>query len=213
MNIEKDYQCRACGYFFSHPVDVCPVCSDQFYWLLSTAYAPNDDQKLDYIVAMEHVVEGRVTRNFITHDNRLWLPPTYWNFDPNGEALQGFPWIDELRLYQHVASPKEPSPYDTNPGLSPFQPSDKPLSEDDGQRLSRVLKPSPTPVQARSGNAAPRSTPKQAPPRRSFLDEWFAPLMVFIFFAFLSLAYLNLKRHYQLSAVPEPPPMEAPSDE
>jgi len=203
MRIEKDYQCRACNYFFSHPVDVCPICGDQFYWLLVAADPPSRDQTLDFIVQMEHVVQGRVTREFITHNNQLWLPPNYWNFEPEGEALKRIPWVAEIRLYQHVAPEKEPSPWETNPGMK----LDLPLVStpaEPSEAMARAAPPPEAPQPAAA--AAPQSN---AADGRGW-GVFYAPLMVFLFLIFLAGAFMVLQYHRVASA---PSQIEVPSDE
>lgn len=120
MILDKEFQCQTCQYIMSHPVDACPVCNAQFYWMLAP-YDPLDPSGVaHFITKMEMAVEGRTTREFLTHGGQLWLPHNFWDYNPDGEVLKEFPWIRHVRFLQHEGEGQvqSPSVYETNPGMS-----------------------------------------------------------------------------------------------
>ena len=124
MQIQKGFQCTSCHSFLSHPIDACPVCADQFYWLVVTREALTQPQVAAFVAAMVNLAEGRVTEAFLTHGERLWLPYNFWAQDPAGASLDEFPWVEDLELFQHAAGEVdeavatavyEPKPWETLP--------------------------------------------------------------------------------------------------
>ncbi len=210
----------------SHPVDACPVCTAQFYWML-TPYDPLDPSRVaDFITKMERAVEGRTTREFLTHGGQLWLPHNFWDHNPDGAILNDLPWIRQVRFLQHGADPEaqaepQPSVFETNPGMSlenvqltppkeSPQPAAQPQAEAPKTQLETHL--------AKTESAAVRSSQETKKKKKSrpsarvkeplIPSAVFAPLMVFLFLVLMSFSYLALRYHkntrtVQTAAVPE----------
>ena len=98
MKIQESFQCGACNSFLSHPIDTCPVCGDQFYWLLVTRDEPDREA---YLTRMQELMEGRASQDFLTHGGHLWLPHRFWDRCPTGEILEEYAWIKRVELVQH----------------------------------------------------------------------------------------------------------------
>ena len=197
MIIPEEIQCRSCLYLSSHPVDACPVCGAQFYWLIVPTHQIGDGPIREYLSAMERLVEGRITREFLTHGGQLWLPHSFWNYNPNGDLLKEFSWISEIKFYQHDPEKEEeksaPSNYrekgprtiwDTNPlpVIPTLAQAGAGGTESQAERPSRPR-----------GSVPAKEAPP--PPAPAFARELLAPLMILIFFIFLSLSYLVLRYH------------------
>ena len=200
MKIENNYQCRACQYVLSHPVDACPVCTMQFYWMVLPNRSLKKSQTADYVIKMERIVNGRVSHEFLTHGGYLWLPYNFWEFCPDGDMLHEFNWISQVKFFQHepsqkpavdAAGPKEISPWETNPALPVFNSADLPASP-----ARSTAPPEGTAIRAEAGSKKPGGLrPKQPLTDGPAHRDWFAPLMVLIFLIMLSLSYLVLRYH------------------
>lgn len=218
MQIQKGFQCKSCHSFLSHPIDACPVCGDQFYWLVHVDGPLDISQRNAYVGTMINLMEGTVTEAFLTHGDQLWLPYQFWTSSPTGEALAEFPWIKDLELFQHVGhgaeeqldgpepeAAEDPNPWDTVPKMA--IPDFTDIEEPEPVAAPEEVKP-----EARARTKPKRSKPprpKQKPPKakaatagargkggaRSMVREFFVPMMIFLFFLFLSLSYLVLRYH------------------
>ena len=146
------YQCRACKYVLSDPVDVCPVCNAHFYWMLIPHKSP-DNKEIDHFISeMNVVVGGQTNRTFLTHGEHFWLPHTFWSCDPEGKSLSRFAWIADVRFMQHESEEQRldhkrqganPNPWDTNPGIAVADVAPELISHD-GEELV-VLDDEPRP--------------------------------------------------------------------
>lgn len=123
----ENYQCRACKYVLSDPVDLCPVCNAQFYWMLIPKEPPQPEQVSHFVEVMNAVAQGHTNRQFLTHGGHFWLPHLFWSNDPEGLSLEKFSWFGQLRFFQHESQEQrveekrqsaEPNPWDTNPRLA-----------------------------------------------------------------------------------------------
>lgn len=223
MQIQKGFQCKSCNSFLSHPIDACPVCGDQFYWLIHTEGSLDATQRTAYVGAMLNLMEGAVTEAFLTHGDRLWLPYQFWSKSPNGEVLNEFPWMIDLELFQHTGNdaedpvgevvvddePEEPNPWDTVPKMAlpdfskmekekpkPTVPEPAPAAETlaDEPRVIPAPEPRKASVAAVS-EPKPRAERPVKEPTQNPLKQLFVPLMIFLFLLFLSLSYLVLRYH------------------
>jgi len=213
MKIQDSVQCHACNSILSHPVDACPVCGDQFYWLVTTKSKPSENEKESFLARMEELVEG-ASREFLNHDNHLWLPYRFWDNNPSGETLDSFSWISGVQLFQHETELADVpvSEYDTLPKI--------PIPEwvRAGPSGADGKKPHPHPIEARPEHQVPKQHRAPAPsPSRAMIEDptspiipsqMFLPLMIFLFLILLSFSYLTLRYHknhrWQSSqAVPE----------
>ncbi len=214
MKIQKGFQCKSCSSFLSHPVDVCPVCSDQFYWRI-VPEAPVDGLQRDaFVASMVNLAEGRVTPEFLTHGGHLWLPYRYWGIDPSGNALLEFSWLDDLEVFQHdsqkaaksSAEPEkkqEPAPWDTIPKLevpdfTQYKPEPKAAvattSAEPRETEPGSVRASDAPDQRNARARMPERVP--SPSLLGLLrGDLFVPLMIFLFLVLLSLSYLVLRYH------------------
>lgn len=223
MQIQKGFQCQSCNSFLSHPIDACPVCSDQFYWMIVPKTTVTGSQQQAFVAAMVNLVAGGVTEEFLTHGGQLWLPYRFWDQDPAGESLAEFSWIDNLELFQHSnnsgqVEPEEkaePNPWDTVPKMALPDLSKRPeeLQAKSAAAASPEIAPEPTPTPSATPRSKPQqdSAPKQAaatptskekPKAKSnegkrslFPAHLFVPTMIFLFFLLLSLSYLALRYH------------------
>ncbi|MDJ0839605.1 MAG: hypothetical protein QNK37_24000 [Acidobacteriota bacterium] len=227
MKFQESFQCKACSSYLSHPIDTCPVCGDQFYWLVHPHRPPVQDERDAYVSRMQTLVEGKATPEFMTHGNLLWLPHRFWDFNPTGEVLNEFEWLREVELVQHDGEDREeqkPNVWDTLPGRPV---PDLSIRETVKGKAVETLRADPLPsdpVEARAvvsrrdklaghlsaaevpGQTAPtgRSTSASAPPSGKAIipKQMFAPLMILIFFIFLSGSYIVLRYHKNTSAIP-----------
>ncbi len=227
MILDKEFQCQTCQYIMSHPVDACPVCSAQFYWMLTPIDPLDPSRVADFITKMEKAVEGRTTREFLTHGGQLWLPHNFWDHNPDGAILSDLPWIRQVRFLQHGSDPEaqaepQPSVFETNPGMSleDFQltppketapPAAQPLAAAPKTRVE-TSPAKAAPVTARSPHEKKKKKIKTRPSARVkeplIPNTVFAPLMVFLFLVLMSFSYLALRYHkntrtVQTAAVPE----------
>ncbi len=220
MQIPTEINCQACQYLTSHPVDACPVCGTHFYWLVIPSETPGKAATEDFLVKMEQLVEGHITRDFLTHGGRLWLPHTFWDSSPNGDAIRDFSWITEIRCLQHGSAEKpkkwssqtaekskeKGSPWDTKPTLPSDllkrvrQEAEAAAARADGRetphRKEAAPKPPPLPH--------PRIEPKGKIREGVFPREFLAPLMMLVFFLLLSLSFLVLRYHKNQMALSRP---------
>ncbi len=195
MKIQDSVQCHACNSILSHPVDACPVCGDQFYWLVTTKNKPTQNEKEGYLVRMEELVEGRASREFLNHDGHLWLPYRFWDSNPNGEILDSFTWIDGVQLFQHESEINNVPvrDYDTLPKI--------PIPEWVRDGPSALDKKKTIPKEPRKQEQPLKPAPVSEPVNDSYLAgpiipaQMFLPLMVFLFLIFLSFSYLTLRYH------------------
>lgn len=208
MQLEP-YACKICDYGMDHPVDACPICGEPFYWRVVPATTLQESQRTAFLQTMEDLCQGEVSREFLSHGNHLWLPYHFWQIDPRGEWLDGFPWIGNLSLVQHENAEKR----DFFLSRSDHEARQDSRHEDhdiDTQPLKVVSAPAQP-----AGNAQPRATllptPQGGPrpgqnaarpvlsarrhtgPALPF-EKLFAPLMVAVFLLFLGVSYLNLLR-------------------
>lgn len=212
MHIPTEIPCQACQYVTSHPVDACPVCGTQFYWMVIAKESAARPPTEAFIAKMESLVEGNITREFLTHGGHIWLPHAFWDFSPHGDAIHEFSWIAEIRCLQHgsMEKPKkwsnrteatqdqESSPWDTQPSL-PSQiprrvgadPASRRFMVDGAARTDH--KEAETAARASGGPAHPRPSERKENQRGFFPRELFAPLMILIFFFLLSLSFLVLR--------------------
>ena len=192
LHIPKSFTCKACKSLLSHPIDACPICGDQFYWLVIPKGELTQDQKDEFVVKMEHLVEGKASREFLTHGGYLWLPHRFWDFNAEGDTLAAFDWAVKLELFQHETSEgdhkerlappkKEPSAWDTLPKapLPHFAQVRRQLEDTEENEAAAPPPPADEPVAPAMLIPAPM----------------FAPLMALLFFIFLSLSYLMLLYH------------------
>ncbi len=220
MHIDDEFQCRKCRYVLSHPVDACPVCSTQIYWMLVHAYPLKKSQIADYIMKMEQLVRGRTSREFLTHGGHLWLPHSFWDFNPNGDALHEFSWIKEVKLLQHepvadrTDDEKEVSPpvLDTNPGLSITAPGlgtpsrTEPEGGGGSGRDGKKTQPARN-LESAPGGGSTTDTDD------SWLDHVRVPFMILLFLILLSLSYLILHYHKNTKTRRTVPVSEVVTDE
>ncbi len=225
MKIQKGFQCKSCSSFLSHPVDVCPVCSDQFYWRVVPAAPVSEPRREAFVASMINLAEGRVTPEFLTHGGHLWLPYRFWGNDPSGSALLEFGWIDDLEVFQHdhqkpakqeteSKSKQEPAPWDTipkveAPDFSQYKPETKTVA-DQAPRPAAVAAAAvaaaavaatagQSPVAAPEQVAGPSRPERVNPSSPSFLEQLrgdlFVPMMIFLFLLLLSISYVVLRYH------------------
>jgi len=202
----KEINCAVCAYLMDHPVDACPVCGEPFYWLILPRVSPQEPQKRAFFQIMEDVVEGSVDWDFLQHGDHLWLPHNFWQYCPDGNILESFPWILDIRLVQRP-----------NPQKQKFF-VDKPKSEEPIQEALESESPDssiPDPTDA-SGDSHPipltspsPSAKPQAPPNQFVIvpNQWnwdliFRPLMIALFFVFLAASYFALLFHRNTRALP-----------
>ena len=207
MELPKEYHCEACDYVLSHPIDSCPICGDQFYWRLNTRRPLTPEQRHGYLQTVEEVIGRPVNKAFVAHGGQVWLPHNFWNFDPNGRVLDRLLWATGIEKYQHKKSErtqeptrkKDPSTWDTNPGFL--------LPEHIQREFASASKDEPAAVSPHSEQRpddglptskkgpSPPGDPGVAGPGIPSMSDFFAPLMILIFFLFLSLSYLSLRYH------------------
>jgi hypothetical protein len=206
MHLEP-YACKICDYGMDQPVDACPICGEPFYWRVVPALPLQENQRTAFLQTMEDLSQGEVSREFLSHGNHLWLPYHFWQIDPRGEWLDGFPWIGNLALVQHENAEKRDF-YQSRTDLEERADGQGAAHDIDTQPLKVVAspvhepglsRPRPAPAQqggSRMGQRGPmhalsaRRNPGSAWP----LEKIFAPLMVALFLLFLGFGYLNLLR-------------------
>jgi len=208
LYIPKSFTCKACKSLLSHPIDACPICGDQFYWLVEPKGELSQAVKDHFVRKMEQLVEGKASREFLTHGGFLWLPHRFWDFDAEGESLADLDWAVRLELFQHEntapeqsakartaeATKKPRSAWDTIPKapLPHFAQVRQAVQvEREGKRPGFAAPAPPS-----SAPAPPAAAPAESFVRGSLIPApLFAPLMVLAFFLFLSLSYLVLRYH------------------
>lgn len=207
LYIPKSFTCKACKSLLSHPIDACPICGDQFYWLVEPKGELSQSLKEDFVRRMEQLVEGRASREFLTHGGYLWLPHRFWECDAEGESLADLDWAVRLELFQHEsvaeqtpesraseAAKKPRTAWDTIPKaplphFAQVRPTVKAESEAKRPEYSAPAPPSSAP-------APPAAAPAETLARGRLIPApLFAPLMVLAFFLLLSLSYLVLRYH------------------
>lgn len=216
MKIQKGFQCKSCSSFLSHPVDVCPVCGDQFYWRIVPTAPVNEPQRDAFVASMINLTEGRVTPEFLTHGGHIWLPYRFWGSDPSGVALLEFNWIDDLEVFQHdsqktakreaeAKAKQEPAPWDTIPKMeapdfSQYTPETTVAASQSQERPAPRAAAQPLAPVAATEKAPSTPQPARANPASpSFLQQLrgdlFVPMMIFLFLILLSISYVVLRYH------------------
>lgn len=195
MQYQHDYQCDACGYYLSDPVDQCPVCSDRFYWLLETKDLVSREERRQFVAEM--VAMGGIgnSEQFLTHGEHLWLPPSFWETDAEGTMLTAYPWIIGLKLFQHEQ--QEPQRTQTIGNRAVLEADTASMPTIDPQRLPQA----DGRQEATNTLGKPRNRTKAKPQVLSARDEtasgWpgqlLAPVAIFLFFVMLSLSYVTLR--------------------
>jgi len=218
MDLPESFQCRACQSFLSHPIDNCPVCGDQLYWMLVWSEEPDDLQRKDYLDRVIALVDGRASREFLTHGDLLWLPHRFWDCDPTGELLDTLDWVTGIELHQHDAEDRRAAPDDEFDTL-PKMPIPKYVAETVHGEAVETLRARVVPERAEERNppdatqpvAPAASTPRSEPgvdtplargSSRVLSADLFVPLMIFLFLCLLSLSYLVLRYHKNTRAQP-----------
>lgn len=138
MHLPQNLQCNACQYSLNHPVDVCPICNEQFYWLVVPRYTLDEAEIQDYCSRMTQLTEGRITEAFLTHGGHLWLPHNFWECDPNGISLKTLTWVDRVKYFQHATAEgaDQPTSREPEPAVWDTQPAQaSPFYEDEEERL------------------------------------------------------------------------------
>ena len=175
----------------------------------------------EFVTKMERLVKGQITRDFLTHGGRFWLPYTFWDCSPDGDAILEFSWITEVRCLQHGATEKpkkwgasrkktedqEGSPWDTKPSL-PSDMLDR-VRKEAGAAMTRPVRNAASPPSSKTKPAAqagPQISQDRQSHRGVFPRKLLAPLMMLLFFLLLSLSYLVLRYHKNRQVVSRPPP-------
>jgi hypothetical protein len=194
MRIDKEFQCRACDYVVSHPIDACPVCQAHFYWMPEADEELSPEQIEEFVEGMNVLVEGRTTREFIMHDGHLWLPHNFWDYCPDGSALDRFSWIRGIRFLQHKKEVAETSrdsldenSWDTSPSYPIIEQSVPRQDEYPSDRDTRSL-PVQTPAKPTAARHGVRPRPAAVSPG-SGRSNAFLPVMIFLCFLLLTLSY------------------------
>ena len=86
----SQYECIHCGCSMDHSVDSCPICREQFYWMVITEGLPDPDQLEAFLLMMEAMHPEEASREFMTFDEQLWLPAYFWNKNPDARLLEHF---------------------------------------------------------------------------------------------------------------------------
>lgn len=218
MDHYREYQCSACDYYFSHPIDRCPICSDQFFWLLVPHQNLLESERLGYIDQMKNLGGAGVTEEFLTYRNRLWLPYNFWEVDPGGELLARWSFIKEIKLYQHKKNSSDEDTetfrdavFDTNPAINPQQymdfqsqhaaPKQEPAAflSDTPKAIPSPWQPAPAVVKAPAPQGAVVASVNDG--AELTLADWLPPVLIFVFFMLLSLSFLVL-RYYKNTQTP-----------
>lgn len=213
MDHYREYQCEACDYYFSHPIDRCPICGDQFFWLVSTARELRADEKLTFVATMKNLCGAGVTEAFLTHRDRLWLPYNFWEKDPGGETLQPWSYVKGVKLFQHKKqkasnasdSTARAGVFDTKPAMV-AQPQWESLNAFSPGSISPGLKPESHVQQIQplhQYRAEPASEKINQPMDTSEpigVQDWLPPVLIFVFFLLLSLSFLVLRYHRNVRA-------------
>lgn len=224
MQLPDTIQCNRCRSFLSHPLDHCPVCNDQFYWLVKTRDIVDPEAKMAFLREMELMAGGHVTSEFLTHGGQLWLPHQFWSKDASGQALSAFPWIIGLEHHQHEnpnddwekhqsreaqrlqqeaqrqeEPTEQPKPWDTIPNMPLPDFSDIEARKQQAQADAKnnvPQEPQPTTKKAPSKAPEKKAQKTKSKDKQPFmLSPAFKPTMVFLFFLFLSASYLVLRYH------------------
>lgn len=218
MEHYREYQCGACDYYFSHPIDRCPICGDQFFWLLMTHDRVAPSERAHFVSQMKTLGGSGVTEEFLTYRDRMWLPYNFWEKDPGGESLQSWSFIKDVKLYQHKRkeTPKDEDDttvrevgFETNPAHPVLKLTDLTSRPREQPQQEVTLTPSrndqqmgaSTPAlpsyqaQAPIAPQAPKSSPVETAPASLGPREWLPPILIFVFFLLLSLSFLVLRYH------------------
>ena len=215
MQFQKGFQCRSCQSFLSHPIDLCPVCGDQFYWRVVTKGPLAEASKIAFFQIMEDQVDGNVSRDFLCHGGELWLPYRFWDTNPSGDLLGQFSWMQDLELFQHQTNAQvqaEPQPkeseWDTIPKASVLDleqmkaareatsetpPTQEPLPKQQTPEVAPAQTRRPSPILSARKKPSAASARKRQP--FFHWSEWFAPVMVLLLLLLLSCSYLSLRYH------------------
>lgn len=224
MQIEKGFQCHSCHIALSYPLDACPLCGDQFYWMVLVSGTVPEQARKQYVVAMCALSED-VTEEFLTYDDQLWLPYQFWEYCPTGEVLRAFTWIVDLQLFQHQGKPgsSEPAQQAEQASTQAKQGSVLDSVPETRSQLDRMgqANEEPSPQLAAQMPASRRKKPNKRPKQMGRRDiqhgikhaDLLKPTLVFLFFVLLSLSYLVL-RYHKNHMVPIPQaPVEEVSNE
>jgi len=182
-------------------VDGCPVCGEPFYWHVVTAGELTDVQRIAFLQMMEDLVEGNIDREFMTHGEQLWLPYSFWQFNPDGSILDTFAWIRDLELVQHPNPQKSQYFQD----VAQEKPVEAELEESsDGLDTQDLVVPEAVKPKAGQHRRPPTKRPEvliSAQPPRGHL---FGPIMLGLFFVLMALSYLSLliQKHRMASPAP-----------
>jgi len=218
MEHYREYQCGACDYYFSHPIDRCPICGDQFFWLLMTDGQVEATQKQGFVSRMIALGGTGVTEEFLTFRDRLWLPYNFWEKDPGGESLHAWPFVKDVKLYQHKKKTSEKKEDDTTIREAGFETNPAhPIPDFSAvaNQNAGPSRPEVTLAPSRNDNPMGASTPAlspyqpsapvepMAPPRPQAepspanlgIKDWLPPILIFVFFMLLSLSFLVLRYH------------------
>lgn len=217
MDLYREFQCGACDYYFSHPIDRCPICGDQFFWLVTTQGNLAPSERQEYVSSMVRLGGMGVTEEFLTHRDRLWLPYNFWEVDPGGETLEAMAFVRDIKLYQHKKKAGDHADtttralsFETNPSMpvlterdiqqpvaksyeqSFAEPIQQPISQASGHQTSVAQATVQVPQQAlaQSGNPKPVGSEELQPITSR---EWLPPVLIFIFLILMSLSFLVLR--------------------